>query len=582
MTRLVPSHWQGTTLFALWFLLLAVLPTAAPAIADGTVENCSDDAALSTVLIGGGNVTFDCGGLGETATIVLSGTKTISTDTTIDGGGKITLSGNDAFRLFVVNSGASLDLRNIVLEKGHAASDGGAVSNAGFLALDSATIESSTTSTSGGAIATTGAVDITNSTLADNSAEDGGALFAVTASAQVSIDSTVVTGNKATVNGSAGGNGGGLEASGGAALHVHPSSVDMNTADHQGGGIYVDGSSSLDVQGTSLRGNSAGSSGGAIYNAGTATVNDTTIEKNKQLAGSQSGSGIENAAGTLTVTNSTLAKNTGAGGGAIGTDFAGSSTLTNVTISGNTGGQFTDGGGLAIFQSSATLTNVTFSDNSAGGGGAIWLDGSPTSHLSLTNVLVTRSGGGNCVLGKALDKNVGNLESDGTCAFGGGRDNVQIRLGPLETNGGPTETRRLLVASAAIDAGTDAGCPATDQRGVSRIQGAACDVGAVEFEPCASAPTEPVLAAPAQGSKVSALGVLLNWTGPDCARKFSLEMREGSKTGPLVLSKNGIKATQFETDPFPNTRTRFWRVTACNGNGCSTGPWWKFKIAKVG
>ena len=54
-------------------------------------------------------------------------------------------------------------------------------------------------------------------------------------------------------------------------------------------------------------------------------------------------------------------------------------------------------------------------------------------------------------------------------------------LGPLADNGGPTETHDLLPGSPAIDAGSP-GCPPpdTDQRGVARPQGVACDIGAVE------------------------------------------------------------------------------------------------------
>jgi hypothetical protein len=54
-------------------------------------------------------------------------------------------------------------------------------------------------------------------------------------------------------------------------------------------------------------------------------------------------------------------------------------------------------------------------------------------------------------------------------------------LGPLADNGGPTQTHALLPGSPAIDAGDNTACPATDQRGVTRPLGAACDIGAYEF-----------------------------------------------------------------------------------------------------
>jgi len=53
-------------------------------------------------------------------------------------------------------------------------------------------------------------------------------------------------------------------------------------------------------------------------------------------------------------------------------------------------------------------------------------------------------------------------------------------LGALSKNGGTTATHALLAGSPAIDAGTSEGCPPTDQRGVSRPQGEACDMGSFE------------------------------------------------------------------------------------------------------
>jgi hypothetical protein len=51
----------------------------------------------------------------------------------------------------------------------------------------------------------------------------------------------------------------------------------------------------------------------------------------------------------------------------------------------------------------------------------------------------------------------------------------------LQDNGGDTQTHALVAGSPAIDAVQDG--PSTDQRGVSRPQGAAFDIGAFELEP---------------------------------------------------------------------------------------------------
>ena len=52
-----------------------------------------------------------------------------------------------------------------------------------------------------------------------------------------------------------------------------------------------------------------------------------------------------------------------------------------------------------------------------------------------------------------------------------------------QDNGGPTETLALRRGSAAINGVPEGGahCPATDQRGVRRPEGRACDIGAFEF-----------------------------------------------------------------------------------------------------
>src|SRR5262249_3705719 len=54
-------------------------------------------------------------------------------------------------------------------------------------------------------------------------------------------------------------------------------------------------------------------------------------------------------------------------------------------------------------------------------------------------------------------------------------------LGPLQNNGGPTQTMALQLGSPAIDTGNSATCAATDQRGLPRNAGS-CDIGAYELQ----------------------------------------------------------------------------------------------------
>jgi hypothetical protein len=87
-----------------------------------------------------------------------------------------------------------------------------------------------------------------------------------------------------------------------------------------------------------------------------------------------------------------------------------------------------------------------------------------------------------------------NIESPGnTCGFDQEGDQVdvtegQLNLGPLQDNGGPTETHALLTGSVAIDQIPEVDCVdadgeplTTDQRGFPRDS--MCDVGSFEVQP---------------------------------------------------------------------------------------------------
>lgn len=610
-------------LVVLAFLTPFIFSSAAPVHAAGVVTNCSDDSAFSSALIGGGLVTFNCGVM----TITLSSIKTISANTTIDGGGKITLSGGGARRLFVVNSGASLDLKNIVLTGGYGFDgDGGTIVNNGFLALEHTTIQNATTSNyNGGAIATSGGVEITDSSFINNKAGNGGAIYASGAGAQLNISGSDFHENSVSSNLPNSRRGGAVHLVGGAVAYIFDTTFDNNAGGYgggianvnatlnltrvtlsnnklqngNGGGIANEGTANLTQ--VILTGNSTRTgSGGGIYNKGVATLVASTLSTNS----SSYGGGIANDHGMLTVTDSTVSSNSAnvAGGGGVANEY-GTMTLTRITVSGNSATG--DAGGVENGRGTATLTDVTLSDNHSSSGGGMWnlfggtayltnvtffgnsafgLAGGignsndPDTHLHLKNIIIAKStSGDNCVFQKAPDTSVSNLSTDATCSFGSGRDSVTIKLGLLETNGGPTLTHRPLPGSLAIDYGTSSGCPPTDQRGVSRY-GTSCEVGAVEFVPCAGAPTKPALLTPPQSAKLMTTKVLLDWAGPDCAKKFSIIVRRDSKAGSIVFTKSKLKTSQAMTGTLAKNHKYFWQVTACIGKKCVTSDWRKFKI----
>jgi hypothetical protein len=73
---------------------------------------------------------------------------------------------------------------------------------------------------------------------------------------------------------------------------------------------------------------------------------------------------------------------------------------------------------------------------------------------------------------------------------------VDPQLQRLASNGGPTLTHALSPNSPAIDAGDNAQCPDTDQRGVPRPVGSGCDIGAFEYGGSAETPVPTPTPAP--------------------------------------------------------------------------------------
>jgi CSLREA domain-containing protein len=322
----------------------------------------------------------------------------------------------------------------------------------------------------GGGILNLGVLVLSQSSLSDNMATNGGGLYNGPA-AWLAVVASTVQGNVGTTAG------GGLANNGGT-VTVYRTAVLSNTGGfnvYGGGGI--ENSGTLTVTNSTLSGNSAGE-GGGISNLGTLTVTNSTLSGNS--ANGYAGGGIFNF-GTLTMANSTLSGNAaGIGGGVL--NF-GPLTVSNSTLSGNSGAMF--GGGVANYLGPLTVSNSTLSGNSATFGGGIYSQSNATTTVTGT-IVASGTGGADCA-GTLGEVQGYNLDDDTSCGFSKTTDltNTNPLLGPLQNNGGPTPTMALLPGSPAIDKGGTAanGCPATDQRGVARPQGPACDIGAFELVP---------------------------------------------------------------------------------------------------
>ena len=304
--------------------------------------------------------------------------------------------------------------------------------------------------------------------------------------------------------------------------------------------FYINSSGALTISGVTIENGVTGANGGGMFNLGFLTLTNCTVSHN---SGGNFGSGIYNV-GSLMLTNSSVSNNSGsANGGGIHNDFGGMLTLTNSTVSGNSapngfagginnfstatlinstvsgnssyesgGGIGNSGGTLTIINSTIsgnsttesgggidnegplTLTNDTIVGNSAPSGQGGGIDN--TSLLSTKSTLLANNGsGGNCESSYGTVTSAGyNLSDDGSCdgilTQTTDVNNTPTQLDPkgLQNNGGPTQTIALLPGSPAVDRIPVANCTdtngnpvTTDQRGVSRPQGPACDVGAYEL-----------------------------------------------------------------------------------------------------
>ena len=251
----------------------------------------------------------------------------------------------------------------------------------------------------------------------------------------------------------------------------------------------------------------AGGAGGVQSNAGTLTVRDSTFHDDAGGDGAigpddgdqQGGNGGPGAiaARSASVVNVTVTASTGGDGGA-GSDGTDEDDVgepfTPPGYGGNGGAGAISGpivltGGVVV--QSSTLAGNFAGEGGAPGGGGDNDDGGPT---------LPGDPGGSAVVGVLLQTSIA-ISSQSvrtTCVFtrdGGhnltfpsgndcpGAVFADPLLAGLAANGGATPTLAIAANSPAIDAAPTSACPATDQRGVARPQGSACDIGAFEHDP---------------------------------------------------------------------------------------------------
>ena len=277
---------------------VALQVQAAGVVGSGTPASCTE-SAFDTALIGGGSVTFNCGGL---KTIAVTNLKQISVNTTIDGDGLITLSASNTYfsQVFFANS---LTLRNITLANG-SSSIAGAVENFGTTTISKSQLVNNHSSVNAGAIVNFGQLVLTDSIVSNNQAVNGGGAI-YNDGGTVEVTGSLLAGNKVT---GPMGQGGAIANNAGSII-LNRVALINNSAIGSGGGIYSIASATL--TNVTLSGNqSTNNGGGGMYQgSGNGSLNFVTVVGN---AGNF-GAGVYNDGnlGTLFLQNTLLSNNTG-------------------------------------------------------------------------------------------------------------------------------------------------------------------------------------------------------------------------------------------------------------------------------
>jgi CSLREA domain-containing protein len=463
------------------------------------------------------------GGLGVTSSMTITGAG--SATTIVDGG--------QATGVFGVDAAASASITGLTIRNGAVTDQnafGAGIASDGTLSLTDVIVTGgSVPKGSGGGIASDGPLTLSNVIISGNNAGDGGGLVLL-GTAKTSISRSTISGNSAD------------------GIHFGSPGLREVQFPGTGGGILLagDGGSPprLAITSSTISGNIV--SGPASLGEG-ATFPE--------------GGGIFNLSGVMSLANDTVAGNAAVldDTSATSARAAGRPTLFAV------GGGIAQSGSNAVLPVSGARTNsprrrlgalvsglvaelaagrapalsppatvaptpaptpppsvvatsldfVTLAGNSAGlFGGIATLAGT----FSVANTIVAGNAGANCGNPGFVTSMGFNIDSADDCGFRQTGDQVNTNPnldGPKLNAPGVTATMALLPGSPAIDAANPRCDQNTDQRGVTRPQGARCDIGAFEVEQPAttkSPPSPPVTGMRATASihtSPVAVGVLM-------------------------------------------------------------------------
>ena len=417
---------------------------------------------------------------GAVDTIILNGTQLpiITEDLLIEGGidsfgNSIFIDGNDASRLLEVESGVSLELKNLGLVGGYAVGEsGGAILNRGTLEINGSLLAFNAADVDGGAIwnASSGLLTLNDSAVSANYADvDGGGIF--NDGGTVTLNGSTIGGVEETEGNLAGsdgggifnldgvlsavqstiawnsaidGAGGGLSSLGETIVSLTDVGVSENWATGVGGGIdvYTDTEATITIESSFIGGNTGGWGGGIVVDGDvTLAITASLISGNRSFG---NGGGIAAIDAAVTITDSLVGgmseeegnRTSGFGGGIYA--FGGLLHISGTTIANNFAGS--EGGGILLeaveTTADATIVNSTISGNATdfAGGGILVFD--ETITLRLENVTLVKNhafdiGGGIMVYaGTVLARN--SIVANNTVASGGTSPDI---AGALQSDG---------------------------------------------------------------------------------------------------------------------------------------------------